>query len=191
MTNKAVAKKAATSDRKPPSLGKPQKKPLTKAVRLAFDFELIENFEEARKEVKKATIGARANPTSQSIKAELEEANETLINAEAELKAESIEFKFRAVGRKSYERLISDHPLREENHDIVRREGQDPDTFPFDPESFPIALIAASMVEPEMSPEEAEAWLGEDNWSSSEVEALFTAAMEVNTSFKIINLGKG
>ena len=80
---------------------------------------------------------------------------------EEQLREQSIKFGLKAVGRSTYETVINEHPLLEEHKAMVEREGQDPETLPLT-QYTPIALLAASMVEPEMTIEEATAWFGEE-----------------------------
>lgn len=78
---------------------------------------------------------------------------------------EELVLTFRAIGRKAYDDLIAQHPGGESE--------------PYDPETFPPALIAACCVDPDLSTDEAQYVF--DEWTIGEVAALFATAVAINT----------
>lgn len=84
---------------------------------------------------------------------------------------QEVTLKFRAIGAREYDKLVSKHPPKP----AQRAEGN-----AFDLDSFAPALIAACAVEPEMTPEDAtEIWNSED-WSRGDLMVLFRHAVELN-----------
>ena len=63
--------------------------------------------------------------------------------------------------------------------------------MPFNSDTYPRALIAACIIEPEVTENDCLEWLDDDTWNEAEIEALFTAAMEANTQRRVLDLGKG
>lgn len=86
---------------------------------------------------------------------------ERLAELEAEIAASTVFVRLRGIGHNAFRRLLAEHPT---------------DGGPFDPETFPPALIAACSVDPKMTPAEALA-LG-DVLTDGQFEALFDAATE-------------
>ncbi len=86
--------------------------------------------------------------------------------------ASTVVLRFRAVGHKRYKALLDAHPPTDEQK-------QDENHPPYNSETFPIALIAASCVEPRMTEEQVQEL--DDEWNTSELVPLWLAAIEVNT----------
>lgn len=110
------------------------------------------------------------------------------------LRASTVEMTFQSLGRRAYDELVEAHPptdaQKEEAREQAKRDGQDPDTvyLPYDVEEFPIQLIAASCIEPQMTvPQVRELW---DEWSTTDLTTLFMAALEVNTQRRVVDLGE-
>ena len=79
--------------------------------------------------------------------------------------------RFRSIGSKAYSALVDAH-----------QEGKERG-LPFNPETFGPALVAASAVEPVLTPEQVtELW---DEWNTGELLALFAAALDANTSSNV------
>jgi hypothetical protein len=104
-----------------------------------------------------------------------------IVDLEAEIEAAKVSFTFRAVGRRAWVDLLAAHPptkaqikaLADVTPDVLRRP-----TLEFNPEKFPVAAIAATLVEPEMTEDDVrrlEAALSDAQWSQ-----LWGKAIEVN-----------
>jgi hypothetical protein len=106
---------------------------------------------------------------------------------QARMDEASVVLTLRAIGRKAYGELVDQHPPTEEQ----RREAKDRGMQPLDynPESFAPEIIAASLVDPELSKEEVKILF--DEWNQGEVTRLYLAALEVNTGSKIADFSKG
>ena len=98
---------------------------------------------------------------------------------ELETKAEelSVTFRFRGLGRRANDELMArpEHrPTDEQKAEFKKEGGQGELTF--NTETYPPALIAATCIEPEgMTLEKAQRLF--DDWTTGDVEGLFTAAM--------------
>lgn len=173
---------------------KRNKKPNTKSVRIANDSEVAEEFEDAKTSLEKLDARLRARPEDPMLLAQQHQARERLDAAETALKENSTKFTFRAIGHKRYDALTTEHPVSADQKEEIEAAGGELSTFPWNPETFPLALIARSLVDEEDeygTEEEIIEWLDGDEWNSAEINALFSTALEANTSRKIIQLGNG
>lgn len=88
---------------------------------------------------------------------------------EDEIEAATREFRFRALSRRRWRALLAEHHPQKPH----KTEGLD-----FNPETFPVAAIAACAVEPEMTVEEAERLA--DRIPLGEFERMWGAVLQVN-----------
>lgn len=110
------------------------------------------------------------------------EAKERLAAAEAVVRANSAHFHFRSIGRR-YQRLLDEHPA------TPAQLKKNPN-MPFDLDTLRPALVAACLVSPVLSADEArEAIFENDDWNDAERQALFDKAVAVNTNTRLANLG--
>jgi hypothetical protein len=82
-----------------------------------------------------------------------------------------VELKFRAIGLKEYDKLVSKHPPKPE---------QVADGATFNMETFAPALIAACSIEPEMEYTDAKALWDSPEWSRGDLMVLFRNAVDLN-----------
>lgn len=94
-----------------------------------------------------------------------------IVALEAEIEAAKVTFVVRAIGRKDWSDLVAKHPPTE----AQRRTGARLD---FNPESFPVAALAACAVDPEMTPAQAQRLEAAVN--SSQFDTLWAAVLDVN-----------
>ncbi len=94
-----------------------------------------------------------------------------ILALEAELEAAKVPFMFRSIGRKAWADLIAAHPPTQAQRLAYRGVG-------YNPETFPIAALAASAVEPAIDLPAAHRL--EAALNDSQFELLWTAALEVN-----------
>lgn len=92
-------------------------------------------------------------------------------DVEAECEAAKVTFRFKSVGRRAWQDLLAKHPPTKEQ----KRERPNAD---FDPQRFPAAAIAASLVEPALSV--AQVVDLEEVLTSAQYDLLFGAAIDVN-----------
>lgn len=170
-----------------------KKKPVRKIVWVAGDSELADEVANLESGLSREEGSLSVMPEGPRREAALQEHNakkELHAAKHAELEECSIKFVFQSIGRKNYEALLEQHQPTEKQ--VADQKAADPKTpLEFNPETFPVALVVASIVEPDADKEELGEWLlnGEE-WNSAEFMTLFMAALEVNSTRKIFNSGK-
>jgi len=139
-------------------------KPATASVRICLRGDLLGDLDLLKDDLDQydewEPSGMEADPRAKlrARKAELE----------AEMRAASATFRFKSIGDKAWSDLLAKHPPRE---------GKD-DNEPFDPTSFPTALLAASAVEPTMSVQQAGQLL--EGFTLAQRNTVFAAAYSAN-----------
>lgn len=170
---------------------KSKKKPARKTVWIAGDSELAEELSDLEASLSREQKSAEMLSDGPRREAAIQAAVELKAQVEAkraEVRETSIKFVFRALGAKRYDDLLAAHPPTDEQIEQLKAQGED--NAPFNTETFPKALVAASCVEPEMTPEEMIEWLSGDDWNNNEILSLFMAASQVNSMRSVVNLGK-
>lgn len=105
------------------------------------------------------------------------ETRKALEDAEAALAATTVTVTLQEIPRPDYDALISAHPATEEQDKLHRERVGIP--APYDTDNFPLALVAASAVEPAMSEEQVRSvW---EAWPFHELSRLWQAALKVNS----------
>lgn len=94
-----------------------------------------------------------------------------------------VTFTFQALGRAELERLIAAHPPREGNADDERA-GRNVETFTK-------ALICASLVEPELTPDEFDVVWDHEAWSEADFMAMSIEVAMLNNKAGVAEAGKG
>ena len=83
---------------------------------------------------------------------------EQITALEAEMEAAKVPFKMRSIGRRAWLDLARQYPPTNEQLATERKRaehvGERPTEFEHNPETFPVAAIAASLIEPEMTYDE-------------------------------------
>lgn len=136
-----------------------------------------------------ARDGARARGTdsaSQRVLDDLLAQMETMRERVAEA---SITFTFRSIGRKPWDDLVGEHPPTKDQVDKAKREGLGVPNVNQD--SFPVAAIAASVVEPTLTVDDVKDMWDSPDWSDGELTILYQAALMVNQQARVVDLGKG
>lgn len=169
-----------------------RKKPLTRSIPVVLDPGLAEEYNEIRSAAEVAAIRAQNRPDDTDAQFAHLEAEQALTAARARLdEAEAVVwFKFRGIGRHRYEALAEAHPPTELQR-IKARAGGMREDLPWNPETMPPALIAACLVEPQLTEEQAAALWNDPDWNQAELGHLFAAAIEVNGQRRTVELGKG
>lgn len=119
-----------------------------------------------------------------------EELNELLAEAEEAEEAAAdliVPFVFRSMGREAFEDLVSAHkPTRKQKDDyrqeLIARGVPANEELPYDPDTFPPALIAACLASPKLTEDEAKELWDDPAWSQAELSLLLQAAQAVNQS---------
>jgi hypothetical protein len=170
-----------------------QKKATTETVEIVLDPELAEELAEARKTRDAAAARASVRTTDSEAPAQMWEAEETVARLERKVEEEEVAvyFTFRSIGRAAFDSLVAAHPAGAEQRARLKRFGVNAEDVPWDEESFPPAIIAASLVEPKLTEAEVRALWHADNWNQAELSALVIAAIKVNGVRRTADLGKG
>lgn len=182
-----------------------KKKPVSKTIYIAGDSELAAELEEQGGVVFKTELQVLRRPADEELAGRLaseQQKYEELLN---QVRESSIKFRVQSIGRKKMEKLVAQHPPTEEDIEEIKktREFAESQGSPeqvkklkeavidWSPRTFPIALVAKCVVEPELTEQELLEWLTDETWNESEIQELFTAAMEVNMTHRVVSLGKG
>jgi len=114
--------------------------------------------------------------------ADIVAAQKLLAEAERELRDATVIFRLRSLPREgdnSFSVLKAEHPPTDADHERVRDITGDPKAKARWAEAtFEPALVAASLVEPQVTSEQAAQWAAE--WNDGEWNRLVTAAIQVN-----------
>ena len=114
--------------------------------------------------------------------AEIVAAEKTLRAAEAELREGTVIFRLRALPREgdgSFDVLKAEHPPTKSDHEKSQEDTGDPKAKArWHADTFLPALVSASLVEPEVTFEQAAAWAHE--WNDGEWFGLVAACLDVN-----------
>lgn len=157
------------------------KKPRTAQVEIVLDDDLVLEHDRLLIELE----AARRNGHTEEQVAALEK---DLANKRAAVDEVTKVLTFRAMGARRYDELVDEHPPTDQQQAEAQERFNRP--APYNPDTFPVALIAASLVEPELTVEEVERIWNE--WNRDERLALFEAAMDVNSrATRVGDLGKG
>lgn len=108
--------------------------------------------------------------------------------ADAAIEDSTIEFTFKALGRKFQRALIEKYPPSAEQikefSEGLREAGLPQQRLNWDSDRFPPALIAHSCISHEVTEEEATELWDSENFNDGEAQALFLAAFSVNQLVK-------
>ena len=191
---KAKQETVKTEPNRPPTFDhmKSMKRPVTRTIRLCLDSELGEEYNEAQQALRFMEIEAEhAGSDNPDVAKRFKEAKTRFEKAEKAATERSVKFVFRAIGRKPYEELVLDWQPTEEQRAKVESLGNDPDNLEWDPDEFPPRLVAAAIVEPEMTLEQVFEIYNDPAWSPAELGALFGTAQNAQFHVSVLDLGKG
>ena len=165
-----------------------KKKAVTRTVAIICDSAVADRYASASSRLQEADRELVLRPKDPRAITEREEALEALEGLASEAEEASEDFTFRGIGRKVFEDLIDTHEPTKDQRAKARRAGEE---VQWNPDAFPQALVSSSLVSPDLSEGDIiEIWDSED-WNQAELLELFSAALEVNTSRRTSNLGKG
>jgi len=182
-----------------------RKKPVRKTVWIAGDGELVDALAEAEGELSRMRASA---DTYRNSRAELAQSRALELDGQIVIKEEevsllrnavrdsSIKFVFQSIRRQDNDALTEAHPATAAQKAAAKAAGENNDP-PFNPDTYPGALILATMVEPhfdhndEEQVAEMDEWLSSSAFNQGEFMALFVAAVGVQQERKVVELGKG
>lgn len=172
---------------------KSQKKPQIRKLRVALDSELASEYERCEGEFQLTKMRSEISLPDGALKTEITEElaqKETARNeAKAAFEKASMEFVFKALGRKKYRKLLEDSRFKPTPSQLkeAREKGIQ---LEFNADTFPQAIIAACCLDPVLSEEDVIDMWDSDEWAEGELLGLFQVAYEVNNTFRTVNLGK-
>lgn len=167
-----------------------KKKPLTKTVTVVLDPDLAEEYEQLRQQRDMAHARTQVQPDNPEGHAQLLEADAALEACKVRLEEEDAVayFTFRGIGRAAYEKLVDSHPPTAEQRTKAKAGGMG--DLAWNHDTLPPALVAACLVEPQLSYEDVlDLWCSPD-WNQAELAVLLNTAIEVNGSRRTVDLGK-
>lgn len=168
-----------------------KKQPTIRKVRLSMSSDVDERLNQAESEFTLAQVQLMADDEDEELKVKADQTKFALKAAQDAAMEDSVEFVFRSMGRKQYDALVDEHPPSEASRKDALKQGGNPDQLPWDPYTFPPALLAASIVSPALTHEDImELWESND-WSGNEMSELFSAALEAQQARRLVQLGNG
>lgn len=179
-TTTSPVKRPATFDRLK------AKKPVEDVVDILLDDEPAKAVSDAREALLEAEGNLQEKLHDPKLKKARDDAKKAVDKAMAEQDGEIVTIRFRAVGRKRYEQLLDEHPPTPEEERKAKDAGGE---AAWNNETFPVALIAASAVEPALTEEQVQELF--DEWNQTEAQMLFLSAFRVNTNRRVPDLGNG
>lgn len=167
-----------------------KKRPATKTVEVVLDPTLAVELRDAERARDLAQVRLDARPGDHDLQSAVWAAGEAVdvLRARADEEDAVVAVRFRSIGRLAWDELIRDHPPTDEQ--VAEAKSAGLGDLNFNSDTFPPAVVAASLDDPKMTAEEvAELWDSPD-WNQAELELLFIAALEVNNSRHTLDLGK-
>lgn len=172
------------------------KKPLRLKHQVVLDNELSDRLATARQAYELEEARFKAKPTDPERQASFEAAEAEYAEAQNAAAEVVFEVVLQGCGRHRYDLIKRAHPPTKQDISDAERVGIDPKQLEFSPQTFPPAIIAVSMIDPDtgqpmLTEEEvtAEIW-NSDGWNEAEAQGLYLAAMRVNQSRATADLGK-
>lgn len=157
------------------------KKPRTALFLVVLDDDLCIEHDRRLDELNQARTNGHTPEQVAELEAAVREAKHAIDDA-------TVSMKLSAIGREAYDALVDAHPPTDEEIEDAKERGKPKPVYNAD--TFPIALIAASLVEPRMTEEQVAAIYAA--WNTQEVADLFMTAMDVNSrARRLVELGKG
>lgn len=163
------------------------KKPMTRRVPIVADPDLAEAMADARSAYDVAMAKHRERPADGSLQDIADRAADRLEEAQAAAEAATFVFVFQALGRVAWDELVTTHRPTDKQRTEHRRGGGQGE-IEWNPDTFPPAVVAASLVEPALSEAEVRELWDDPNWNLAELMALFNAAVAVNQQRRVVEV---
>jgi hypothetical protein len=174
-------------------------KPTARTIEIIGDSELADQIDEAeqRRDGAKGRLPfLEDTAVRNATKRELDDAQVDLDKLLAEAEPITWRFRLRTIGQDRYEKLRLRHPPTTKQRDEAKDAGNA--SLDHNPETFPAALVAECLVEVTVGGETVEPFgcdetkqiYDDEDWSPSELVALFEMAKSVNR-VRRVSLGKG
>lgn len=166
-----------------------KKKPATRTINIVFDSELAERWQKAQAEYEQAKMRYDNSASSENLAA-LNRATEEFEDIEAEYDANAVAIVVQSIGDEAYDALKAEHPATREQNKEARKTNPLGE-LAWNPDTFPKALFAASVIVPEMTAEQVDELFSHPGYNPGELDMLKAAAIEVNQNSRAITVGKG
>jgi hypothetical protein len=167
---------------------KSMKKPVHRTIYIAGDNQLAEEVSSLEEEVRRLRLALELRQDAAAAE-RLPFAESELSTKKALLNETSVKFTFKSMRRDRYDALINEHPPTDAQRKEAEAAGEA--GLNFNPDTYPIALIVECMVEPEVEDrQEMIDWLNGDSWNTHELMTLFQVCLAVNTTSRVVTLGK-
>lgn len=159
-------------------------------VDIVIDEDLADAYEEARQRHDLLKLRSEGKPGDLDLHAEYADAIETLARARAELVERDgiVRVWMRSLAPHAYDHLLAAHPPEKQHREQAKAMGG---IATFNPDTFPAALIAASLVEPALSEDEVRSLYDDPEWSTGDLTAMFNEALRLNSGRRTVSLGNG
>lgn len=120
----------------------------------------------------------------------LKRAQEEADKARAEIRADEgvVEVVIRSIGRGRWEKLKEAHPPTDAQKAKAKEQAGEEMVLEFNPETFPIAAIAASCESPKLTEDDVRAIWDSPDWNEEECGRLLQMAMQANQTRRVANL---
>ncbi|MEM9710595.1 MAG: hypothetical protein AAGA17_00145 [Actinomycetota bacterium] len=151
-----------------------RKQPRETTVVLALDDDdVLDELDRARAALAAAEARSTRVPENDDAQAALAAARQRLDDASDAAAEHTVEFRLRSIGRAAYEELVTEHPAEKDRGT-----------------SQGAHLLAACLIEPAMTLDEALAFVTDPEWSMGEVREVVNAAHQINQQARKVDLGK-
>lgn len=168
-----------------------KKRPATKTVDVVLDPALAVELRDAEHAHAEAERFLAIHPTDTDLQAAAWAAAEEVEELQSRAVAEDavVTIRFRSIGRVAWDDLLDRHPPTDEQIAEARRAGLG--ALNFNSDTYPPAVVAASLDDPKLSAVEVLAMWDSPDWNAAELQVLFAAALEVNQARHTLDVGKG
>ncbi len=146
--------------------------PRTATARVLFRQDMLSKHAELEAELARTVdLDERENRIPEAIKAA-----EKVQRFEADIEKAKVPFTFKQIGRRAWADLIAKHPPSKDQRDAARR--QNLGVLDHDPETFPVAAVAASCVTPVLTVVDVQRL--EEALNQSQWQLLWVACLDAN-----------
>lgn len=167
-----------------------------RTLTFVLDSDAADEYERAEAEVQRLEslqreAAVRGSSLAPSMAAELEEARERFDAVCQRMDDEGIAvtMTFQGIGREAYDALVAKYPPNQKQREEAKKKGQPTPIWNHD--AFAPALVAESLIEPELTLEQVKVLWRDPKWNQAELGSMFGAALEVNSFKREVDLGKG
>lgn len=166
-----------------------KKQASTVKVKISMSDDIATQLNEAENAVSLLQMQIMSDSENEDLKAKLASAEAKLTEARNLAEEDAITFVFRSIGRKAYDRLVTAHPPTDAAKAEAVKQGANPEDLSWDPETFPPALMAAAIVHPHLSEEDIQEMWNSEDWSGTELQNLYYAAIAAQQKSRVIQMG--